>query len=149
MAFALLYSLGNLVSFASTGFLVGPRKQCRMACDASRRCSTFLFMSSMRVRARKRTLGTAARARAPAGGARLPPTARARTLAPPRPRRLATILTATLYTGAGATVLCILLIVVQFCALVWYTASYIPFGHAFIVSTCKACAGRLGASGAG
>jgi len=46
-------------------------------------------------------------------------------------------------------VLCILLIVVQFCALVWYTASYVPFGRALIVSTCKACTGRLGATAAG
>ena len=109
VAFALLYSLGNVVSFASTGFLVGPRKQCRMACDASRRCASCFFISSM----------------------------------------IATILTAVLYRGAGATVLCILLICVQFCSLVWYTASYVPFGRALIASTCKACVGRLGGAAAG
>ena len=97
------------MSFASTGVLVGPRKQCRMACDASRRCASLFFLASM----------------------------------------LATILTATLYTGAGATVLCILLIAVQFCSLVWYTASYVPFGRAMIASTCKACFGRITAAGAG
>ena len=109
VSFALLYSLGNIVAFCSTGFLVGPKRQCKMACDASRRISTCIFLSSM----------------------------------------LATLLTALLYHGSGVTVLCIFLILIQFLALVWYTASYIPFAQAMIVSTCKACAGRVTGGGGG
>lgn len=101
--FALMYSLGNLVSFAATGFLVGPIAQCKMACDKSRALATTIFLTSM----------------------------------------IATLLTALLYKGGGLAALCILLIIIQFSALVWYTASYIPMGQAMICSCVKGVMGRV------
>jgi hypothetical protein len=44
---------------------------------------------------------------------------------------------------------CICLIVVQFCALVWYTASYIPFARQMIASVCKGVCGKVVGAGAG
>ena len=101
--FAQMYSLGNLLSFAATGFLVGPISQCKMACDKSRALATTIFLTSM----------------------------------------IATLLTALLYKGGGLVVLCILLIIIQFSALVWYTASYIPMGQAMICSCVKGVMGRV------
>jgi len=111
VSFALLYSLGNIVAFMSSGFLVGPRAQCRMACDKSRAVATTLFLSSM----------------------------------------FATLLTALLMKpeGSGKVALVILLIIVQFCSLVWYSASYIPFAQNIICSTCKAALGRATGAAAG
>lgn len=108
-SFALMYSLGNLVSFAATGFLVGPIAQCKMACDKSRALATTIFLTSM----------------------------------------IATLLTALLYKGAGLAALCILLIIIQFSALVWYTASYIPMGQAMICSCVKGVTGRITGAAAG
>jgi len=108
-SFALMYSLGNLVSFAATGFLVGPIAQCKMACDKSRAVATTIFLTSM----------------------------------------IATLLTALLYKGAGLAALCILLIIIQFSALVWYTASYIPMGQAMICSCVKGVTGRITGAAAG
>ena len=101
-SFALMYSLGNLVSFAATGFLVGPVAQCKMACDKSRALATTIFLTSM----------------------------------------IATLLTALLYKGGGLAALCIILIIIQFSALVWYTASYIPMGQAMICSCVKGVMGK-------
>lgn len=48
-----------------------------------------------------------------------------------------------------SVVLCIFLIIVQFCSLVWYTASYIPFAQSIISSTCRSCAGRVAGAASG
>ncbi len=40
------------------------------------------------------------------------------------------------------TIVVIIFIIFQFCALVWYTASYIPFAQSFITSTLQACCRR-------
>ncbi|KAJ1910163.1 hypothetical protein IWQ60_010802 [Tieghemiomyces parasiticus] len=36
-------------------------------------------------------------------------------------------------------ILSIIMVIVQFCALVWYCASYVPFGRKVIESVCGAC----------
>ncbi|KAJ1672610.1 hypothetical protein EV182_006844 [Spiromyces aspiralis] len=36
---------------------------------------------------------------------------------------------------------CLVLVIIQFCALTWYSASYIPFGQKIIKSSCGACLG--------
>jgi hypothetical protein len=100
LTFALLYSLGNFVSFLATGFLIGPKRQCKSACESSRALATFLFLGSI----------------------------------------IATIVAAVY---VKSVILCIFLIIVQFCALVWYTASYIPFAQSMISSTCRSCVGRV------
>ncbi|RKP40411.1 Got1/Sft2-like family-domain-containing protein [Dimargaris cristalligena] len=38
-----------------------------------------------------------------------------------------------------SVVLSIIMVIVQFCALVWYCASYVPFGRKIIEKTCGAC----------
>jgi len=101
LTFALLYSVGNVVSFLATGFLIGPKRQCKSACERKRAAATVIFLASI--------VGT---------------------------------IVAAVYVKSVA--LCIVLIVVQFCALVWYTASYIPFAQAFITSTLQACCRRGG-----
>jgi hypothetical protein len=51
-------------------------------------------------------------------------------------------------TGGAKVFVCILLIIIQFCALVWYTASYIPFARQMIAGVCKSVCGRVtGAAG--
>jgi len=108
-SFALLYSLGNMVSFLSTGFLVGPKRQCKYACERKRIIATLIFLVSM----------------------------------------ICTLLVALLYKGSGSIALCIFLIIIQFCALVWYTASYIPFAQQAISGFMKSCFGRAAGATAG
>lgn len=85
-SFSLLYSLGNVVSFLSTGFLVGFKRQLKAACARKRVIATIIFFAAI-------------------------------------------IGTITAAVTLGNIALCIVLIVIQFCALVWYTASYIPFAQ--------------------
>lgn len=42
--FAALYVLGNIIALCSTGFLVGPKNQCKKMFDKTRRYSTILYM---------------------------------------------------------------------------------------------------------
>ena len=99
MTFGLLYSLGNIVSFLSTGFLIGPKRQLKSACEAKRAAATIIFFVSI--------VGT---------------------------------ITAAVYVKS--IILVLILIVIQFSALVWYTASYIPFAQSFITSTLQAVCRR-------
>lgn len=43
ISFALLLSFGNITSYMSTGFLVGPRRQCKSACDPKRALASIIF----------------------------------------------------------------------------------------------------------
>jgi hypothetical protein len=45
--FALLYSLGNVISLLSTGFLVGPKKQIMTACARKRALATIIFFAAI------------------------------------------------------------------------------------------------------
>ncbi|EOD03870.1 hypothetical protein EMIHUDRAFT_360512 [Emiliania huxleyi CCMP1516] len=84
--FALLYTLGNVVSMAGTGFLIGPRRQLRNMCKSSRQYATALYFTMM----------------------------------------LLTIFAAISgWSAISILVFCIL----QWCAMVWYVASYIPYGQ--------------------
>jgi hypothetical protein len=42
--FAALYVLGNVIALCSTGFLVGPKNQCKKMFDKTRRYSTILYI---------------------------------------------------------------------------------------------------------
>jgi hypothetical protein len=109
-SFAILYSLGNITSLLSTGFMVGFKRQCRYAFERKRIIATLIYLVAL----------------------------------------IATLLTALLYKGGGVTALCIFLIAIQFCALVWYTASYIPFAQQAISSFTRSLCGRaMGAGGGG
>ncbi len=87
--FAVTYTLGNLVSLASTGFLIGPARQCRQMMKAKRRIATLIYFSMM-------------------------------------------ILTLIVAWNRFKWPLILLCIILQFSALVWYIASYIPFGQKLI-----------------
>lgn len=42
--FAALYVVGNIIALCSTGFLVGPKNQCKKMFDKTRRFSTIAYI---------------------------------------------------------------------------------------------------------
>ena len=90
--FGVTYTLGNIVSLCSTGFLIGPKRQCRQMSKARRRTATAIYLTMM----------------------------------------LSTVVTALM---DGPSILILLFCFLQWCALVWYIASYIPYGQK-IISKC-------------
>mmetsp|Transcript_8575 Transcript_8575/g.20570 ORF Transcript_8575/g.20570 Transcript_8575/m.20570 type:complete len:227 (-) Transcript_8575:612-1292(-) len=96
--FAVLYTLGNIVSICGTGFLMGPKRQCRRMKAARRRWATAIYLLMMVI----------------------------------------TIVVAfTCHGSTGCTVIILLCVLVQWCALIWYMASYIPYGQRMIQSAFK------------
>jgi len=89
--FSILYSLGNLCTLCSTGFLIGPWKQVQQMTDPNRLIATIVFFLA---------LGT-------------------------------TLAIALTNGNAG---LCMLCVIIQMCAFVWYSISYIPFAREFVIS---------------
>ena len=87
--FAFMYTLGNITSLCSTGFLIGPKRQCRQMFKSHRVWATCIYLFMM----------------------------------------LATVIAA--FAGAPK-ILILLFIVCQWGALVWYIASYIPYGRKII-----------------
>lgn len=85
--FAILYSLGNLTSVASTMFLVGPMQQLKNMMHRKRRLSAGLYIGGLSF----------------------------------------TLL--TVLVAPDLTWLVIILVILQWAALLWYSLSYIPFGH--------------------
>jgi hypothetical protein len=47
VSFALLYTLGNIVSVMSTGFLIGPKRQLKLAFHKKRVIATVTFLAAM------------------------------------------------------------------------------------------------------
>ena len=94
--FAWTYSLGNLLSIASSTFLVGPRMQCEQMVSPVRLGATAAYLLSI--------FGTA--------------------------------WSALVLRAAPLT---LLMVIVQFAALGWYCASYIPYGRMCI----QQCVGRV------
>ena len=87
--FAFAYTLGNIISLCSTGFLIGPKRQCRQMFKSRRIWATCIYLFMM----------------------------------------VATV--AAAFAGAPK-ILILLFIICQGCALVWYVASYIPYGRKII-----------------
>mmetsp|Transcript_11223 Transcript_11223/g.33500 ORF Transcript_11223/g.33500 Transcript_11223/m.33500 type:complete len:179 (-) Transcript_11223:40-576(-) len=97
--FVMLYILGNFIALGATGFLIGPKTQCKKMCDKTRRFSTIFW--------------------------------------------LLTLIVTFAVAVAGVHIgIVFLMVFVQICASVWYSASYIPYGRRMIVkmfqSTCCA-----------
>ena len=92
--FAVLYTLGNIVSLTGSGFLMGPRRQCHNMTRARRRWAAGIYLGSMVL-------------------------------------TLAVAFTTDRHAWYG-TMLILLCVFVQWCALIWYIASYIPFGQKII-----------------
>lgn len=93
--FAWKYSIGNLVSLASSVFLVGLRTQCELMASPVRIGASAAYVLSIAV----------------------------------------TIIAALMLENALITIIAML---IQFCALAWYCASFIPFGRSMI----RKCVGR-------
>ena len=120
--FGIFYTFGNIIALCSTAFLIGPKRQCKNMWKPIRRVATAIFLGSL----------------------------------------LAVIITAASwpeYTAAaqaanakhkkghekpGGGIMILLLIIIQFCAAVWYTASYIPFGRKMLKNCCATCVGGMG-----
>ncbi|TPX49505.1 hypothetical protein SeLEV6574_g01412 [Synchytrium endobioticum] len=94
-AFAVLYSLGNIVALLSTMFLVGPKRQVKMMFDKTRVYATCVYL---------------------------------------------VLLALTLILGlVWGNFIIIILVFAQWVALIWYSASYIPFARDAI----RACVTRV------
>ncbi|PVU99976.1 hypothetical protein BB559_000232 [Furculomyces boomerangus] len=91
--FAIMYSIGNLLSLFSLGFLVGFKKQIKMAFAPVRLIAGLVYLVFL-------------------------------------------ILTLIIAFTNGSGLICLIFVLIQFCALVWYSASYIPFGRKVIKSMC-------------
>ncbi|KAJ2501306.1 hypothetical protein GGH96_002005 [Coemansia sp. RSA 1972] len=96
-AFAVCYSLGNVISLFGMGFLVGFKKQFKMATAPVRLTAFIVYIVLL-------------------------------------------ILTFVMAFALDIAVLCLIFAIGQYCALAWYSASYIPYGRKLIKSTCGACA---------
>jgi len=93
--FAILYTLGNIISICSSGFLFGPMRQLRNMGRAKRRVAVAIYLGAM----------------------------------------LLTLVLAFCLPKVGPLIL--ISVFAQWCALVWYIASYIPFGQKIISKTFK------------
>jgi hypothetical protein len=91
-AFAVLYTIGNIVAICGSFFLMGPARQCRRMKAARRRVATSIYLAAM----------------------------------------ILTVVVALTCRGGGCNLLILFCIFVQWCALVWYLASYIPYGQRMI-----------------
>ncbi|KAJ1819347.1 hypothetical protein LPJ56_001596 [Coemansia sp. RSA 2599] len=96
-AFAVCYSLGNVISLLGMGFLIGFKRQIKMATQPVRLTAFLIYIGLL-------------------------------------------IATFVVAFTAEIGVLCLILAICQFCALAWYSASYVPFGRKVISSVCGACA---------
>ncbi|KAJ3411809.1 hypothetical protein HDV05_001708 [Chytridiales sp. JEL 0842] len=94
--FAVLYTIGNIISLLSTGFLIGFFKQFKKMFDSTRLAASLIFLVTM-------------------------------------------VLTLVVALVVKSFILTIICCIVQFLALFWYSASYIPFMRDII----KNCFGGL------
>lgn len=96
--FAILYTIGNIVSLCSTMFLYGPFEQIKTMFHPTRRVATWTYIFCI----------------------------------------VATLIAAR----SGQTLIVFLLMFLQFCAMVWYCSSFIPWGRKIlrrVLSACFAC----------
>ncbi|KAJ2611084.1 hypothetical protein H4S08_003325 [Coemansia sp. RSA 1365] len=96
-AFAVCYSLGNVISLFGMGFLVGFKKQFKMATAPVRLTAFVVYIVLL-------------------------------------------VMTFVVAFAFDIAVLCLIFAICQYCALAWYSASYIPYGRKMIKSTCGAFA---------
>ncbi|XP_065165970.1 vesicle transport protein SFT2B [Atheta coriaria] len=94
--FAVFYTLGNVVSIASTCFLVGPVNQFKKMFAATRAIATILVISSF----------------------------------------ILTLLAALLWKKPALALICI---IIQSCAMTWYSISYIPYARDAVKKAVTAC----------
>ncbi|ORX71973.1 hypothetical protein DL89DRAFT_221086 [Linderina pennispora] len=95
--FAVCYSLGNVISLFGMGFLIGFKRQLKMATQPVRLTAFIVYIVLL-------------------------------------------VLTFVVAFAWGIPVLCLVMAICQFCALAWYSASYVPFGRKMIKGACSSCA---------
>jgi len=93
-AFAVPYSLGNIMAICSTAFLVGPMRQLKMMMNPNRIIATIIYL-------------------------------------------VALILTLVAAFVLKSQLLVLVAVIIQFCALVWYCLSYIPFARQLLSGLCS------------
>jgi len=93
-AFAVPYTLGNILALCSTGFLVGPMRQLKMMLKPTRLIATIVYVAAL-------------------------------------------VLTLVAAFVIGSSLLVLLAVIIQFCALVWYCLSYIPFARQMCSGLCS------------
>ena len=101
VTFGILYTIGNILSLMSTGFLVGPRRQCKNMFHRKRIVASLVFIGAL--------IGTLAVA-----------------------------------ISTGSIMATLLMILIQFCALAWYTLSYIPYARDMVRNALLGCFRRGG-----
>ncbi|KAG0329954.1 hypothetical protein BGZ99_009398 [Dissophora globulifera] len=94
--FAVLFSLGNILSLLSTTFLIGPGKQLRTMFAPVRMVASIVFLGLL-------------------------------------------VTTLVVAFTIQSSILCLILCIVQFLALFWYSASYIPYGRTAIKKVVGSC----------
>ena len=47
VGFSVIYSIGNVLSISATGFLIGPKRQCKLMWAAKRRITTAVYLLSI------------------------------------------------------------------------------------------------------
>jgi hypothetical protein len=97
-----LYTIGNLLSLLSTGFLIGPVRQLKNMFHRKRAVATLIYLGAL--------IGTLAVA----------------------------------FT-THSVIATLLMILVQFCAMAWYTLSYIPYARDVVRKAVVGCFTRGGA----
>jgi flagellar biosynthesis protein FlhB len=98
VAFAVLYTIGNVLALGSTMFLVGPLRQFKNMFEGTRIIATCVFILSMGL----------------------------------------TLFAAFFFKDhATQVILCLLFLIIQWAALIWYSLSYIPFARNIIKSCLK------------
>jgi len=100
--FVLIYTLGHILSLSSSGFLVGPKRQCKNMFDKTRKWTTIVFLSTM----------------------------------------IITLITCFVPMDSSAKLFTlILLLLIQLCASLWYSLSYIPFARRAVKKFLKSAVG--------
>jgi hypothetical protein len=99
--FAILYTLGNVLSLGSTGFLTGFWNQLKNMFKGTRFVATLVYLGAM----------------------------------------VMTLVSACYFQSFGMT---LVFLGVQWCALVWYCLSYIPYGRQMVGGCLKSCFGGSG-----
>lgn len=115
----MIAQIGNFIAISATLFLIGPRRQCQKMFDKTRRFSTIIWLCEI-----------------------WPSYARSFIHSPKFAGTL--IITFSIAVAGVNAGWVVFMLLIQICASVWYSASYIPYGRRFIIklfqSTCfKPC----------
>jgi len=131
--FAVIYTLGNLVALCSTGFLIGPKRQFKQMFQAKRAQATVAYIVMMVRRGLPRLRASRAASRARSSAAAVCNRDLRFCGRPKDPRAHihfhAVVRGSQVGPGGCCRERCVARPFGRRCALVWYVASYIPYGR--------------------